>query len=135
MNKAILIGRLTKDPEFRKTQNGTSVCTFTIAVDRRRKNADGSKTTDFFNIVAWSALADLVYKYLAKGRQAAVSGEIQTRSYDDKNGVKRYVTEIVSDDVQFLSTKNEDTSTTPRDNIDPFFSERSQVNDDSDLPF
>lgn len=99
MNKVFLIGRLTNAPEQRQTPNGVSVTSFSIAVNRRMNR----EITDYFNIVAWRGLAETCAKYLVKGQQVAVAGEIQTRSYDDKNGVKRYVTEIVADDVEFLA--------------------------------
>lgn len=98
MNKVTIIGRLTKDPETRSTQNGVSVCSFTVAVDRRRKE-DGA---DFLPVVAWRGTADVCGKYLSKGKQVAVFGSIQTRSYDAKDGSKRYVTEIQADEVEFL---------------------------------
>jgi single-strand DNA-binding protein len=98
MNKVYLIGRLTNAPEQRQTQNGVSVCTFSIAVNRRMNR----EVTDYFNIVAWRGLAETCTKYLVKGQRVAVCGELQTRSYEDKNGVKRYVTEVVCDDVEFL---------------------------------
>lgn len=102
MNKAFLIGRLTNAPEQRQTPSGVSVCTFGIAVNRRMNR----EMTDYFNIVAWRGLAETCAKYLVKGQQVAVVGEIQTRSYDDKNGVKRYVTEIVAEDIEFLAKPN-----------------------------
>ena len=100
MNKVFLIGNLTKDPELMTTQNGIVVCKFTIAVTRRFSQEE----TDFFNIVAWKGLAETCYKFLKKGGKTAVCGSIQTRSYDDSNGNKRYVTEIVADEVQFLNS-------------------------------
>ena len=108
MNKAILIGNLTKDPEVRTTPNGVTVCTFSIAVNRRGTNQAGERVADFFNIVAWRQLGELCGKYLAKGRKVSVVGEIQTRSYDAKDGSKRYITEIVADEVEFLTPKGQD---------------------------
>lgn len=108
MNKAILIGNLTRDPEVRTTGSGASVCSFTIAVNRRFSNQQGEKVTDFFNIVAWRQLGELCGKYLAKGRKVCITGEIQNRSYE-KDGVKRYMTEIIADDVEFLTPKGEST--------------------------
>lgn len=105
MNKVFLIGNLTRDPELRNTSNGTAVCTFTLAVTRRFKNANGGNDTDFLNIVVWRAQADNCAKYLKKGSKAAISGSIQTRSYE-VDGVKRYATDIVADEVQFLSTRS-----------------------------
>ncbi|MBR2156202.1 MAG: single-stranded DNA-binding protein [Clostridia bacterium] len=108
MNKAILIGNLTKDPEVRTTPNGVTVCTFSIAVNRRGTNQAGERVADFFNIVAWRQLGELCGKYLAKGRKVSVIGEIQTRSYDAKDGSKRYITEIVADEVEFLTPRGQD---------------------------
>ena len=108
MNKAILIGNLTKDPEVRTTPNGVTVCTFSIAVNRRGPNQAGERVADFFNIVAWRQLGELCGKYLAKGRKVSVIGEIQTRSYDAKDGTKRYITEIVADEVEFLTPRGQD---------------------------
>ena len=106
MNKAILIGNLAQDPEYRVTPNGTAVCRFTLAVQRRYADASGTRQADFLNVVAWRQLAELCGRYLAKGRKAAVMGEIQTRSYDAQDGTKRYITEIIADEVQFLSPAN-----------------------------
>ena len=108
MNKVFLIGNLTKDPDVRTTGGGTSVCTFSIAVDRRFKAQNGEKVTDYFNIVAWRQLADLCGRYLAKGRKVSVVGELQNRSYDAKDGTKRYVTEIVADEIEFLTPRDRD---------------------------
>ena len=102
MNRAILIGRLTKDPDLNTTQNGISVCKFAIAVNRPYKNDSGNSQADFLNIVVWRALADNCHKYLFKGSQCAVVGSIQTRTYE-KDGEKKYITEIVADNVEFLS--------------------------------
>lgn len=102
MNKVYLIGNLTRDPEMRATQMGVSVCNFSIAVNRRR-SADGTQQTDYFNIVAWRQLADLCGKYLAKGRKVAVTGSIQTRTYEAQDGTKRSAFDIVADEVEFLT--------------------------------
>jgi len=107
MNKVILIGNLTRDPEVRTTASGTSVCSFSIAVNRRFNNQAGEKVTDFFNIVAWRQLGELCGKYLAKGRKVAVVGELQNRSYDAKDGTKRNVTEIIADDIEFLTPRGQ----------------------------
>ncbi len=109
MNKAILIGRLTRDPEVRYTQSGVAVCTFTLAVDRRfaRKDAnDGQPTADFIPIVAWRKLAEVCGNNLIKGRRISVEGRIQVRSYEAQDGSRRYVTEIVADEIEFLDSKN-----------------------------
>ena len=107
MNKAILIGNLTKDPEITTTNNGVSVCRFTLAVSRRFANAEGERETDFINVVVWRNLADNCHKFLKKGSKAAVVGSIQSRSYDANDGSKRYITEIVAEEVEFISTKSE----------------------------
>lgn len=107
MNKVVLIGRLTKDPELKYTPGtGTAVATFTLAVDRRTSK-NGQKEADFINIVAWNKTAELVANYMKKGRQMGVSGRIQTRSYDAKDGTKRYITEVVADEIQFLDSKGD----------------------------
>lgn len=103
MNKCVLIGNVTKDPELKTTPSGVSVCAFSIAVNRPHKGADGNREVDFFNIITWRGLAENCAKYLTKGKKAAVSGEIQNRSYEDKDGNKRFITEIVAQDVEFLS--------------------------------
>jgi single-strand DNA-binding protein len=101
LNRVVLIGHLTKDPELRTASNDISVTSFTIAVDRNFNNQQGEKETDFIPVVAWRKLADTCAKYLAKGRLVAVSGRMQVRSYEGKEG-KRYITEVVADEVQFL---------------------------------
>lgn len=105
MNKAILIGRLTKDPEHRTTPNGVSVATFTVAVNRRYKDEAGKYQADFINCIAWRSTADFVSKYFQKGYGIGIVGSIQTRSYEDKNGNRRYVTEIVAEEVEFAGSK------------------------------
>lgn len=106
MNKVFLIGRLTRDPELRYTGNNTAVATFSIAVNRNFSNQDGVREADFINIVVWRKQAENVKNYLSQGSQVAIDGRIQTRSYDDQNGNKRYVTEVVADNVEFLGSKN-----------------------------
>lgn len=109
MNKVILIGRLTRDPEVRTTTTGKTVTSFTLAVDRRfvrRDNSEGQQTADFIPIVTWNKLAEICGNNLTKGRRISVEGRIQVRTYDDQNGNKRYVTEVVADDVEFLDSKN-----------------------------
>lgn len=105
MNKVFLIGRLTRDPELRYTGSNIPVATFSIAVDRTYNNANGEKETDFINIVVWRKQAENIKNYLGQGSQVAIDGRLQIRSYDDQNGQKRYVTEVVADNVQFLDTK------------------------------
>ena len=105
MNKVFLIGRLTRDPELRYTSSNIAVATFSIAVDRNFSNAAGEREADFINIVVWRKQAENVKNYMHKGSQVAIDGRIQTRSYDDTDGKKRYVTEVVADNVQFLDSK------------------------------
>lgn len=107
LNRIILIGRLTKDPELRYTQSGKAVCAFTLAVDRPYLANNGNREADFINIVVWNKTAENCAQYLAKGKLAAVDGRLQIRSYDGQDGQRRYVTEVIADNVQFLSPKSE----------------------------
>lgn len=106
MNRVYLIGNLTRDPELATTTSGVSVCRFSIAVSRRFSNAEGEREADFFNIVVWRAQGENCHKYLKKGSKCAVCGSLQNRSYDANDGTKRNITEIVADEVEFLSTKS-----------------------------
>ena len=108
MNKVILIGRLTADPNLRYTQNGTPVTTFTLAVDKPFSDEDGKRGADFIDIVAWRKLAEIVANNLEKGRLVAVEGRLQIRSYDDQNGVRRKAAEVVADQVKFLDYRRQD---------------------------
>ncbi|MBQ3274275.1 MAG: single-stranded DNA-binding protein [Christensenellaceae bacterium] len=105
MNKVLLVGNLTRDPEKRSTGQGTSVTSFTIAVSRRFKNADGGYDADFINCVAWRSTADFVAQYFQKGSRIGVVGSLQSRSYDDKNGNRRYVTEVNVEEVEFAGPR------------------------------
>lgn len=107
LNRIVLIGRLTKDPELRYTQSGKAVGSFTLAVDRPYIGNDGNRETDFINIVVWNKSGENCAQYLAKGKMAAVDGRLQIRPYEDKNGQKRYATEVVADNVRFLTPKSE----------------------------
>ena len=107
MNKVMLIGNLTKDPDVRTTSGGASVTTLSIAVNRRFKDKSGERVTDYFRVVAWNKLADICGKYLVKGSKVSVSGELQTKDYEAKDGTKRYVTEILADEVEFLTPKSD----------------------------
>lgn len=131
MNKIVLIGNLTADPVLRATPNGTSVCNFTLAVNRRFPGADGQKVTDFFNIVAWRGLADTCNKYLAKGKKAAVIGELQARTYTAKDGTIRMSLDVGADEVEFLSPKDEEK---PRQ-MTPADPEKFDDISSDDLPF
>ena len=105
MNRAIISGRLTREPDVRYTTTGKVVCQFTLAVDRPFTNQDGQKEADFINIVVWGKIAELCGNSLAKGHRALVEGRLQIRSYDGKDGAKRYVTEVVANSVEFLERK------------------------------
>ena len=101
LNKIILMGRLTRDPELRRTESGTAVCSFSIAVDRDFKSKNGEKETDFIDIVAWRSTAEFVSKYFTKGRMAVVEGRLQIRDWTDKEGGKRRSAEVIADNVYF----------------------------------
>lgn len=131
MNKIVLIGNLTADPVLRATPNGTSVCNFTLAVNRRFPGADGQKVTDFFNVVAWRGLADTCNKYLARGKKAAVVGELQARTYTAKDGTTRMSLDVGADEVEFLSPKEEEK---PRQ-MTPADPEKFDDISSDDLPF
>ena len=104
MNKVILLGRMVRDPELSTTTSGISNCKFTIAVPRKYKNQDGETETDFLNCICWRTLAENVNKFMKKGSQILVVGSVQTRTYDAQDGTKRYVTEIMADEVEFVSS-------------------------------
>ncbi|MGN1067754.1 MAG: single-stranded DNA-binding protein [Christensenellales bacterium] len=108
MNKITLIGNLTHDPEVRSTPNGVTVCTFTIAVNRRFAQQGGEKATDFFRINAWRQLGENCAKYLAKGRKVAVVGELQARTYEGKDGATRMSLDVSADEVEFLTPRSQD---------------------------
>ena len=105
MNKVILIGRLTRDPELRYTGSNVAVASFTIAVNRTFTNQAGEREADFIPVVVWRKQAENVKNYLTQGSQVAIDGRIQTRNYDHEDGTKRYVTEVIAENVQFLSPK------------------------------
>ena len=109
VNKVILVGRLGKDPELRYTPSGTAVATFSMATTENFKDRDGNRQekTEWHNIVAWRQLAEICGKFLHKGKQVYIEGKIQTRSYDDRDGNKRYITEIVADQMQMLGSRDE----------------------------
>jgi single-strand DNA-binding protein len=128
MNKCIFTGNLTKDPELNETSKGASVCKFSIAVTRDYANADGTKESDFLNIVAWRGLGENCAKFLKKGNKVLVCGKLETRSYEDKDGIKRNVFEIIASDVEFLTPKQQgETVTRERPTLTPI--------DDNQLPF
>lgn len=130
MNKVILIGNLTKDPELSTTTGGISVCRFTVAVGRKYANSEGERETDFINIVVWRNLADNCHKFLKRGSKVAVVGNIQNRSYDANDGTKRYITEVVAEEVEFISTKNNGDEQPRKEEVT-----KLEPIDDNDLPF
>ncbi|KNY28645.1 single-stranded DNA-binding protein [Pseudobacteroides cellulosolvens] len=138
MNKAILMGRLTKEPELRYTStNNTPVCSFTLAVNRAFSKQGEEKQADFIPVVAWSKLAEFCGKYFQKGRQVAIVGRIQTRTWDDNEGKRHYVTEVIAEEAHFAdSKKSDETSAKPTfgggsSGEDGFY----PIGDDDELPF
>ena len=136
LNKIFIMGRLTRDPELRRTQNGTAVASFALAVDRDFKNADGTKDTDFIDIVAWRGTAEFASKYFTKGRMAVVEGRLQMRDWQDKNGNNRTAVEVVANNMYFGdSWKDTDAKVTfPRTGGNSQSVEMDE-DDMSDLPF
>lgn len=132
LNKVILIGNLTKDPELSETSSGVSYCKFSIAVNRPFANSDGERETDFFNITTWRGQAETCAKYLTKGKKVCVVGSLQNREYTDKNGVKRTATDVIASEIEFLSPRQEDGGK-PSQKAE----ERPQLEEynDDDLPF
>ena len=158
MNKIILVGRLTKDPELKTTSNGASVTNFTVAVNRNFKNKEGKYDADFLPCVAYRASADFINKFFKKGNLICVEGRVQVRNYDAQDGTKRYVTEVIVENAEFVGGKSEGSSgntnsgyypdlpveNTPIDEIpevdvsgsDPYENyDSSVVLSDNDLPF
>jgi single-strand DNA-binding protein len=148
INRTVLVGRITKDVELRYTNSNIAVATFTMAVNRGFKNADGKEETDFIPIVVWRKGAENVAKYLHKGSLCGVDGRIQTRNYEASDGTRRYITEVVADSVKFLDSKPKDDSTAQYDTTqeipeslkkeekeDPFFASSNIDISDDELPF
>lgn len=136
LNKIFIMGRLTRDPELRRTQNGTAVTRFTLAVDRDFKNADGSKDTDFIDVVAWRNTAEFVSKYFSKGRMAVVEGRLQTRNWTDKEGNKRRNAEVLADSIYFGDSKKDTEDRDGRYGGEGRSSGFSEIDEeDVDLPF
>lgn len=130
-----LIGRLTKDPDVRELTSGSTVCSFTLAVDRSFKDKDGNKQTDFIPVVAWGKTAELAGNYLSKGRQVGLKGRIQTRSYDANDGSKRYVTEVVAEELSFLSSGNQNQGQVSNSEYGEAMDGFSEIEDDEFMPF
>lgn len=132
LNHIVLMGRLTRDPELRRTQSGIAVASFTLAVDQDYKSQNGERGVDFINIVAWRGTAEFAEKYFEKGQMAVVSGRLSTRNYEDKNGNKRTAYEVVASNIYFCGSKsnarNSETDAAPQ-TFDPL------MDDDPDIPF
>lgn len=138
MNKVILIGNLAKDPELTTTNNGVSLCKFTIAVQRRFAGPDGEREADFLPVIVWRGQADNCYKYLKKGSKAAIVGSVQTRSYEGQDGARRYITEVVAEEVEFLGTKaggDDEELVKPMGEDKKDFVSKFEPIDDDNLPF
>lgn len=129
LNYIVLMGRLTRDPELRRTGSGTAVTSFSLAVDRDFKSQNGEKETDFIDIVAWKNTAEFVSKYFSKGRMAVVEGRLQIREWTDNNGSKRRNAEVIADNVYFGDSKRDD-NTSKAGEFEP-----APENEDFDLPF
>lgn len=142
LNVICLVGRIVHDPELKQTNSGNEVTTFTVAVERNRTGQDGQRMVDYIDIVAWRKTAEFVCKYFRKGSWIAVNGSLQTRSFEDKNGNKRKVFEVVADNVHFAGSKAEAADSgeavAPQGSVDSLGSRLQELNeaeDDSDLPF
>lgn len=133
LNKVILCGRLTADVELKTTQSGVSVCSFTLAVNRKYSK-EGEQAVDFINCVAWRQRAEFIARYFGKGSSLCITGEIQTRNYTDQNSAKRYVTEIMVEDANFVDSKNEGSQTASET---PITADDFEVikDDDEAIPF
>lgn len=139
LNKIFIMGRLTRDPELRRTNSGTAVTSFTLAVDRDFKNADGTKETDFVDCVVWRQTAEFVSKYFSKGRMAVVEGRLQMRDWTDKDGNKRRNAEVIADNVYFGDSRSDNASGGHKAAKAPVNVDAEDFDevedDDSDLPF
>ena len=136
MNKVILLGRLTKDPEVRYTQtNNTLVASFTLAVNRRFVKEGEERQSDFINIVAWGKTGEFCSKYFKKGQQIAVVGRIQTRNWDDEQGQKHYITEVIAEEAYFAETKKDENGTAENQDATNTSDFHVTHNTDDDLPF
>jgi single-strand DNA-binding protein len=146
LNRVILIGRTTRDVDFRRTSNGTPVASFTLALDNRFVLKDGKPSTDFISCVAWSNTAETMEKYVRKGALIAIEGRIQTRNYDNKDGNRVYITEVVVENMRMLESRGERSSSSNLDGYEPASSSRESYEEvmspeieydisDDDLPF
>lgn len=137
LNKVILSGRMTADPELKQTNSGTAVLSFTIAVDRRHQK-DGEKQTDFINVVAWKQTAEFIAKYFRKGSAICVVGNLQTRTWTDQNGQKRYATEVMVEEANFVESKTDSQANTGGGYIPEAYTAQphfEEITSEDDLPF
>lgn len=135
MNKVILIGNLTRDPELTETNSGIKVCRFAIAVTRNYTGSDGDRKTDFFNCVAWRGLGETVARYAHKGNKIGVSGSIELRNYEDNEGVKRTAVDIVAQDIEFLTPRQSDSNDGATERRGGGRPALQEFDDDGDIPF
>lgn len=137
LNRIVLMGRLVKDPELRRTGSGTAVTSVTLAVDRDFKEQDGTRKADFIDVVAWKGTAEMLAKYFTKGRMAAVDGRLQLRDWTDKDGNKRRTAEVVANSVYFGDSKSSDTQSAPTsmNPVSASAADFQEVDDDWQLPF
>lgn len=137
MNKIILLGRLTREPEVKVTSSDKTTTTFGLAVDRPFKNRDGKTEADFINIVTWNKTAEVAGNYLHKGERCLVEGRLQIRSYEGKDGQKHYVTEVIADRVEFIEKRNSSgaQTATPKEDAGPMGSFGSEMSFDEEVPF
>ena len=140
LNKVVLMGRLTKDPELRRTGSGTAVTSFSLACDRDFKSQSGDKETDFIEVVAWKNTAEFVSKYFSKGRMAVVEGRLQIRDWTDKAGNKRTTAEVVADNVYFADSKRSESNENQKENFNALSGRMSDdfvpiSEEDGDIPF
>ena len=140
LNKIIIMGRLTRDPELRRTGSGTAVTSFSLACDRDFKSQSGEKETDFIEVVAWKNTAEFVSKYFSKGRMAVVEGRLQIRDWTDKAGNKRTTAEVVADNVYFADSKRSESNDNQKENFNALSGRLSDdfvpaSEEDGDIPF
>ncbi|HKL61368.1 MAG TPA: single-stranded DNA-binding protein [Acholeplasma sp.] len=141
LNRVVLVGRITKDPELKRTQSNIAVVSFSLAIDRQFTNEQGERQADFIQCVVWRKQAENVAQYVKKGALLGIDGRIQTRNYETANGETRYVTEVLCDSVQFLESRKSQENTSPQDfndkyeEEDPFVSTGKSLAAEEDLPF
>lgn len=135
MNKVILVGNLTRDPDLSETPSGVAVCKFAIAVTRDYANGDGERETDFFNVTVWRGRAENCAKYLKKGNKVAIVGSLQNRSYEDKDGIRRNVTDVIANEVEFLTPRNAQSDGDVTVVTEKRAAPQLEPIDDNDLPF